>query len=180
MTRWNSMGHRGDHTEDIINFTNDIYEQHGCALMKKIATPIKVTKIGGGRIQEGYYEEKSTVDYVGIIQGTAVCFDAKETNHCSLPIQNIHSHQIEYMQKFRQQGGIAFVLCNFKRFSDFVLIPLETIEIYCNNSSNGGRKSIPYSDLDPQFSISLNEDGTLSYIEKIALYMDLVANGHFD
>lgn len=171
MTRWTSLGHRGDHTEDIINMTNELYEKNGYALMKKIATPVKVTKIANGRIQEGYYEEKSTVDYVGIIQGTAVCFDAKETNHRSLPLQNIHDHQIEYMQKFREQGGISFIICYFKRYNDFLLIPLETLERFVCSAKNGGRKSIPYDALDKDFSIRFNEDGTLSYIEKIILYM---------
>lgn len=179
MTRWTSLGHRGDHTEDIINMTNEIYEKHGYALMKKIATPIKVTKIANGKIQEGYYEEKSTVDYVGIIQGTAVCFDAKETNHCSLPLQNIHKHQIEYMQKFRAQGGISFILCYFKRFNDFLLIPLETLERFVAIADDGGRKSIPYSVLNKNFSIRFNEDGTLSYIEKIILYMDCLKDDDF-
>lgn len=180
MTNWRSLGHRGDETEDIINLTNDLYERHDLALMKKIAIPIKVTKIEGGRIVEGFYEEKSTVDYVGIVQGTAVCFDAKETFKSNLPLQNIHAHQLKYMQGFRAQGGVAFIICNFKTFSDFMLIPLEVIEAYIENCKAKGRKSIPYNALDPQFSIRLNDNGTLAYIEKIDLYMNLVKAGYFN
>ena len=180
MTNWRSLGHRGDETEDIINLTNDLYERHQLALMKKIAIPIKVTKIEGGRIAEGFYEEKSTVDYIGIIQGTAVCFDAKETFKSNLPLQNIHPHQLKYMQDFRAQGGVSFVLCNFKTYSDFRLIPLEVVEAYMKNCEAKGRKSIPYAALDPQFSIRLNENGTLAYIEKIDLYMKLEKLGYFE
>ena len=44
------------------------------------------------------------------MQGIPVCFDAKECNADTFPLQNVHEHQIRFMEKFEQQGGIAFLL----------------------------------------------------------------------
>ena len=40
-----------------------------------------------------YFDKKSTVDYIGVVQGIPVCFDAKECRTDSFPLQNIHGHQ---------------------------------------------------------------------------------------
>lgn len=33
-----------------------------------------------GRVKDGYYESKSTVDYDGVYKGRAIAFEAKSTN----------------------------------------------------------------------------------------------------
>ena len=57
-----------------------------------------------------YFEQRSTVDYIGVVQGIPVCFDAKECVADTFPLQNIHEHQIEFMGRFEKQEGIAFFL----------------------------------------------------------------------
>ena len=69
-----------------------------------------------------YFDEKSTVDYMGSVQGIPVCFDAKETAQKNLPIANIHEHQIEFMDKFMLQGGLSFILVNFTQCDKFYLL----------------------------------------------------------
>ena len=44
------------------------------------------------------------------MQGIPVCFDAKECNVDTFPLQNVHEHQMDFMEKFERQGGIAFFL----------------------------------------------------------------------
>ena len=44
-----------------------------------------------------YFEKQSTVDYIGVAQGIPIAFDAKETAGKSLPLQNIHAHQMAFM-----------------------------------------------------------------------------------
>ena len=103
---WNTRGLRGSSLETLINFTNDFYRQKGLALFQKIPTPITPVKVNNEkrRITLAYFEQQSTVDYMGVVQGIPVCFDAKETTLKSLPIQNIHPHQIQFMNDFQKSG----------------------------------------------------------------------------
>ncbi len=117
---WNTRGLRGSSLETLINFTNDFYRQKGLALFQKIPTPITPVKVNNEkrRITLAYFEQQSTVDYMGVVQGIPVCFDAKETTLKSLPIQNIHPHQIQFMNDFQKQKGISFVMHEEKEYPE--------------------------------------------------------------
>ena len=82
MATWNSRGLRGSTLEDMINKTNEKYRENGLALIQKIPTPITPIKMEPEtrHITLAYFEQKSTVDYIGAVQGIPVCFDAKECN----------------------------------------------------------------------------------------------------
>ena len=45
------------------------------------------------QITLAYFEKKSTVDYIGAVQGIPLCFDAKECAYDTFSLQNIHEHQ---------------------------------------------------------------------------------------
>jgi recombination protein U len=179
MTSWRSLGHRGDNTEDIINITNRYYESHGVAVITKMPVPIKVIEIEKSIIKKAFFEEKSTVDYYGVVQGLSIVFDAKETEKKSFPLQNIHEHQIEYMQKIKNQGGLAFIIVNFKYYNEFILIPIEVIHYYYQKSLNGGRKSIPYSVLDKRFTIEF-KNGILHYLDTLNVYIRYIEKDKFN
>lgn len=99
MAHWNSRGLRGSSFEEIINFTNERYRQSGLALFQKIPTPITPVRMDEETrtITLAYFEKQSTVDYIGVAQGIPIAFDAKETAGKSLPLQNIHAHQMAFM-----------------------------------------------------------------------------------
>ena len=80
MGTWNSRGLRGSTLEDLINHTNDLYREKKLALIQKIPTPITPIEIdkSSRHITLAYFDQKSTVDYSGAVQGIPVCFDAKE------------------------------------------------------------------------------------------------------
>ena len=80
MATWNSRGLRGSFLEELINLTNEKYRSQKLALIQKVPTPIKPIRIDQNtrHITLAYFEQKSTVDYIGVIQGVPVCFDAKE------------------------------------------------------------------------------------------------------
>lgn len=173
MGYWSTRGLRGSFLEELINQANDIYMQKGLAVVQKVPTPITPVEIekSTGRISLAYFDKKSTVDYIGVIQGIPVCFDAKETNLKSLPMKNIHKHQIEFMQAFCKQDGIPFLLVYFKVFDETYFLPFEVLLDSWNEFENGGRKSIPYDKFDKKYLIR-NKDGCIvHYLEAFGKYL---------
>ena len=171
MGYWNSRGLRGSGFEQSINYTNEVYRQKGLGLIQKIPTPITPIEIQKetGRISLAYFDSKSTVDYIGIIQGVAICFDAKETREKSLPIHNIHEHQIEFMRDFKNQGGISFILVHFKFFERYFYMPIDVLIKFWNRAQNGGRKSIRFDEFDKNYEIYPDKNNTIiHYIEAVA------------
>ena len=112
MATWNSRGLRGSTLEELINRTNEKYLANHLALIQKIPTPLTPINIdkASRHIPLAYFEQKSTVDYIGVVQGIPVCFDAKECHTDTFPLANIHEHQLDFMRNFEKQDGIAFVL----------------------------------------------------------------------
>ncbi len=106
MGTWNSRGLRGSTLEELINRTNEQYREKGLALIQKIPTPITPIKIDKEHrhITLAYFEKKSTVDYIGAVQGIPVCFDAKECAADTFPLANIHEHQVVFMEEFEKTG----------------------------------------------------------------------------
>ena len=121
MPTWNSRGLRGSTLEDMLNRTNEKYAENHLALIQKIPTPITPINIDQEtrHITLAYFEQKSTVDYIGAVQGIPVCFDAKECNSDTFPLANIHEHQVTFMRQFEEQDGIAFILISFTHRDEF-------------------------------------------------------------
>ena len=173
MGYWNSRGLRGDELEEQINRTNDLYREKGLAVVQKVPTPIKPIRIDSENrtITLAYFEQKSTVDYIGVAQGVAICFDAKETAKQSLPMSNIHDHQIAFMESFRKQGGIAFLLVYFKKYNEYYFLPIEILKPLYDAAKSGGRKSIPYEQFDKKYQISIEAGLYVHYLKALENYM---------
>lgn len=153
MATWNSRGLRGSTLEEFINLTNEKYLSQGLALIQKVPTPITPLKIDkdNRHITLAYFEQKSTVDYIGAVQGIPVCFDAKECNTDTFPLQNIHSHQIAFMGNMEQQDGISFLIIFYSHRNEFYYLRYEKIMEFWNRAQEGGRKSFRYEELEPEF-----------------------------
>lgn len=175
MGYWSTRGLRGSAFEDLINRTNKAYFDDDLAVVQKIPTSIKPVELNSekGIITLAYFDEKSTVDYIGNIQGIPVCFDAKETAHKSLPIANIHPHQVLFMDKFDLQGGIAFLLVHFSRFDEYYILEMKTLIEYYNKALDGGRKSIPYEAFNKDLLIYKDSRYPLHYLEAISRYLEI-------
>ena len=173
MPSWNSRGLRGSTLEEAINLTNEKYRQKKLALIQKVPTPIKPIKIEKEtrHITLAYFDQKSTVDYIGVVQGIPVCFDAKECAKDSFPLQNIHEHQIQFMKEFEEQGGIAFFLLYFLSQDVFYYLTLKQLLVFWERAGNGGRKSFRYEELDGKYQISPYAGVMVHYLE--TLQMDL-------
>ena len=129
MPTWNSRGLRGSTLEDLLNRTNEKYLEHDLALIQKIPTPITPINIdkASRHITLAYFEQKSTVDYIGAVQGIPICFDAKECNTDTFPLANIHEHQVAFMKAFEKQEGVAFILISFTHRDEFYYLRLQNL-----------------------------------------------------
>lgn len=175
MGYWATRGLRGSSLEEIINRTNKEYFEDDLAVIQKIPTSIKPVEINSqkGIITLAYFDTKSTVDYVGNVQGIPICFDAKQTLKESLPIANIHPHQMAFMNKFNEQGGLSFLIVSFDSIQECYLLTLETLNKYWQDANDGGRKSIPLSAFDKNLRIRRSDNYLLHYLEAVSIYFNM-------
>lgn len=174
MATWNSRGLRGSTLEDMINFTNEIYLEKKLAIVQKIPTPIKPIHIEKEtrHITLAYFDQKSTVDYIGAVQGHPICFDAKECATDTFPLQNIHEHQVTFMQSYEDQGGIAFMILYFSGRGQFYYLRFCELVLFWNRQYEGHPKNFKYSELNADYFIPLERGNTLHYLT--ALKKDLM------
>ncbi len=175
MSTWNSRGLRGSTLEELINRTNDRYLEKGLALIQKIPTPITPVRIDKEHrhITLAYFEQRSTVDYIGVVQGIPVCFDAKECNTDTFPIQNIHEHQVEFMKQFEKQGGISFLIIYYNTRNQLYYMRFEELQQFWERSLQGGRKSIRFDELDTDFFMIQINGCLVPYLDTMQKDLDI-------
>lgn len=169
MPTFKSRGLRGSFLEELINMTNDKYEANHLALIQKIPTPITPINIDHKtkQITLAYFDKKSTVDYIGAVQGIPVCFDAKECAYDTFSLQNIHEHQVEFMKEFERQNGVAFFLIYYTKKEKYYYMRLSELLIFWDRAQNGGRKSFRYDELDEEFFIENVKPIFIPYLDYI-------------
>lgn len=177
MPTWKSRGLRGSALEEMINFSNEKYKESKIALVQKIPTPIKPIEIDNKsrHITLAYFEQKSTVDYIGAVQGFPVCFDAKECNTDTFSLANIHMHQFEFMSEFENQGGIAFIILCFTHRNEIYYLSFAKIKEFFERMKAGGRKSFTIAELDKDYILHSNSGVPVHYLE--GLNKDLESRG---
>ena len=175
MGYFSTRGLRGSTLEELINRTNRQYFDDDLAVIQKLPTSIKPVELDSnkGVITLAYFDEKSTVDYMGSVQGIPICFDAKETAKKNLPIANIHEHQIDFMEKFMHQGGISFILVHFTSIDKYFLLELEVLKKYWNDAKEGKRKSIPLDAFNDKLEVFRHKRYLLHYLEGVQAYLSL-------
>jgi recombination protein U len=173
MATWNSRGLRGSTLEEYINLTNEKYLENGLALIQKVPTPITPINIDKEtrHITLAYFDQKSTVDYIGAVQGIPVCFDAKECNSDTFPLQNIHEHQVAFMENFEQQGGVSFFLLSYTKRDEFYYLRFRKLMEFWQRAEEGGRKSFRYEELESEFFLPKGRGVLVPYLD--ALQKDL-------
>lgn len=139
-----TYANRGMDLEYLINEANKYYLESDIAVIYKKPTPIQINKVnfesGKPIITKGKFNQKSTLDYVGLYKGMYLDFDAKVTkNKTSFPLSNIHEHQIKHIKNIIKHGGYAFLIIEINHevylFSGKLLIDF---------TEKDKRKSIPY------------------------------------
>ncbi len=173
MPSWNSRGLRGSALEELVNITNDKYRDQKLALIQKIPTPITPIEMdkSSGHITLAYFDKKSTVDYIGAVQGIPVCFDAKECAVETFSLQNIHEHQVEFMRDFEAQDGVAFFLIFFKKLNKYYYLRFRELEVFWRRAVEGGRKSFRVDELDENYFFTSSNGYLIPYL--VMLQKDL-------
>lgn len=169
MATWNSRGLRGSTWEDFINRTNEKYREKGLALIQKVPTPITPIKMDkeSRHITLAYFDQKSTVDYIGAVQGIPVCFDAKECAQDTFSLQNIHEHQVTFMLDFEGQGGVAFFLLYYTHRDEMYYLPFAHLKAFWDRAVSGGRKSFRHDELDLSFLLPKKQGVLVPYLDML-------------
>ena len=175
MGTWKTRGLRGSTLEDLINRTNDSYREKGLALIQKVPTPITPISIDkeSRHITLAYFDQKSTVDYIGAVQGIPVCFDAKECAASTFPLQNLHPHQVAFMREFEQQGGVSFILVSYTGLEEMDYVPFRHVEKFWRRMEEGGRKSFTYDEVDKAFRVRAFREFFVHYLEAMQRDLEL-------
>lgn len=176
MPTWNSRGLRGSTLEELINRTNEKYLQNNLALIQKIPTPITPITIDKTtrHITLAYFDQKSTVDYIGVVQGIPICFDAKECHTDTFPLFNIHEHQVRFMENFEKQDGIAFILISFTHRNEMYYMRFqELLKFWNRHYIEGGRKSFRYEELAQEFFLKEQSGFFIPYLDGLQRDLEL-------
>ena len=169
MATWSSRGLRGSTLEDLINRTNELYKEHGLCLVQKIPTPITPIRMNSDHTQItlAYFDQKSTVDYIGAVQGIPVCFDAKECAVDTFSLANIHEHQMNFMEEFEKQGGISFIIIYYSHIERFCDVRFAKLKEFWDRMNSGGRKSFRQEELEEGFDLKSHEGIFVPYLDGI-------------
>ena len=163
-----TRGLRGSVLEDMINRTIADYRVKNLALIQKIPTPIVPTKMDKeGHITLAYFDKKSTVDYIGVVQEIPVCFDAKECKADKFPLSNIHKHQYEFMEDFEKQGGISFILIYFSKSLFAYYLTFGELKEYWKN-----KHDLNINSLDKKYIINMKGKIKVDLLSKLQLDID--------
>ena len=165
---------RGMTLEQDINETNKYYLIHDIAVVHKKPTPIVVKKVefksrNNAIIKDAIFKTPSTTDYNGIYKGKYIDFEAKETkNKTSFPLQNIHKHQIDHLNKVYNHGGIAFIIIRFTLLNKTFLLDAKKMIEYIKEHET---KSIPISFLENEgYIIKDGYNPVVDYLSVIDKY----------
>jgi recombination protein U len=140
-----TYANRGMAFEKMIEMTNKQYAAKGRATIQKVPTPWKVFYDKRTKRSKAIPESKSTVDFIGIYNGRGIAFDAKSTRETTrFDLKNVDDHQVDFLRRWKNNGGISFVLVDFSKKQEVYYLSIGQLEKWVESAKNGGRKSIPY------------------------------------
>jgi recombination protein U len=161
--------------ETLVNHANTVYMQSGKAVVFKVPTPTKVLykNYNGYRMPvKAFHDSKAWLDYVGVVNGKAITFDAKETKKkTSFPLQNLKPHQVYAMDQWNKCGGKSFLIVWFKTINEVYLLPAKVVLYWYKASLEGGRKSIPYKQFQTDAIHILS--GNHTYLDWLSAYKNM-------
>ncbi|MCS6885892.1 MAG: Holliday junction resolvase RecU [Acidobacteriota bacterium] len=161
----------GSGFQAAVNATNEAYARLGRAYITRKAVPgkylrrqtqllVDLPEQDEGRLsseelrrllasQQGQSrvfvpESKAEPDYGGAVapEGRAIFYDAKSTRRERLDLDNLHPHQIHFLEQMAKNGAIAGFLVEFTRYQQVFFLPIQLAVRYISLT---GYRSIPYN-----------------------------------
>jgi recombination protein U len=88
-------------------------------------------------------ESKAEPDYSGTIapDGRAIFYDAKTTRREVLDFDNLHAHQVEFLERAARVGAVAGFLVEFSLHQEVYFLPIQMVVAWRDSAT---RKSIPH------------------------------------
>lgn len=143
-----NYGKRGMDFENVLEYTNNLYQTKGKALINKRATPMTIIRNAGPSKYVCVFSEKSTVDYDGTYKGRSIVFEAKSVKaKKNFPLSNITNSQVEYLEAAESAGAISFLIVEMTITREVFYIPNKMLQHYIRQAVQGGRKSIPIDEM---------------------------------
>ncbi len=89
-------------------------------------------------------ESRGEPDYGGVVapHGRGIFYDAKTTQRGMLDFDNLHAHQVTFLERTAACGAIAGFLVEFARHRAVFFVPIQVVTLF---RAARQRKSIPYS-----------------------------------
>ncbi|HEU0186118.1 MAG TPA: Holliday junction resolvase RecU [Blastocatellia bacterium] len=88
-------------------------------------------------------ESKAEPDYGGVVaaEGRAIFYDAKTTRRNLLDFDNLHAHQITFLERAARFGAMAGFLVEFSACAEVYFLPIQIVTRWREEIA---RKSFPY------------------------------------
>jgi len=88
-------------------------------------------------------ESKAEPDYGGVIApvGRAIFYDAKTTKRDVLDFDNLHAHQVYFLERMARWGALAGFLVEFSSYNEVYFLPIQVLVRWRDEAE---RKSLPY------------------------------------
>jgi recombination protein U len=88
-------------------------------------------------------ESKAEPDYGGTLapDGRAIFYDAKTTKRDVLDFDNLHAHQVHFLERMARLGAVAGFLVEFSSYDQVYFLPALVLARWRDEA---GRKSLPY------------------------------------
>ena len=107
-----------------------------------------------------------------MVQGIPVCFDAKECAQDTFALQNIHAHQVAFMERFERQRGVAFFLIYYSHRDRFYYLPYAHLRYFWDRAQEGGRKSFRMDELNPEYFLPKKNGVFVPYLDVLQKDLD--------
>ncbi|MFN0124603.1 MAG: Holliday junction resolvase RecU [Blastocatellia bacterium] len=103
---------------------------------------VKQHKLGDWRLFVP--ESKAEPDYAGALapDGRAIYYDAKTTSRTALDFDNLHAHQVVFLEQMARVGAAAGFLVEFSKQREVFFLPIQVLTLWRAESA---RKSLPHA-----------------------------------
>ena len=129
MKYFNFYSNKGMFLETLINKSIKFYILNGMCWFKKQNQISIISSIDSSRNVKGKLASKNDVDYYGIYKGKFICFEVKQTLNNVFKLNNIKTHQWEYLKLINDYNGFSFIIIGFLSFKKIYCVKYDNLEL---------------------------------------------------